>query len=78
MTFEVIAPFLKGFHLTLCSHLSSRDDDGWKLPDGAFFAYIHEKRDLGSITEEEARTLLNPLDYRDIPIPEEVIPVSRF
>jgi hypothetical protein len=24
MTFEVITPFLKGFHLSLCSHLSSR------------------------------------------------------
>jgi hypothetical protein len=78
MTFDVITPFLKGFHLTLCSHLSSRDDDGWKLPDGAFLAYIHEKRDLGSITEEEARAALNPPDYADIPIPEEVIPVSRF
>jgi hypothetical protein len=72
MTFDVITPFLKGFHLTLCSHLSSRDDDGWKLPDGAFLAYIHEKRDLGSITEEEARAALNPPDYADIPIPEEV------
>jgi hypothetical protein len=78
MTFEVITPFLKGFHLTLCSHMSSRDDDGWKLPAGAFLAYIHEKWDLGSIMEEEARASLNPPNYADIPIPEEVIPVSRF
>jgi hypothetical protein len=78
MTFEVITLFLKGFHLTLCSHLSSRDDDGWKLPDGAFLAYIHEKRDLGLVMEEEARASLNPPDYADIPIPEKVIPVSPF
>jgi hypothetical protein len=68
ITFEVITPFLKGFHLTLCSHLSSQDGEGWKLSDGAFLAYIHEKRDLGSITEEEARASLNPPDYADIPV----------
>jgi hypothetical protein len=31
MTFEDIHPYLKGFHLTLASHLSQRDKDGWKL-----------------------------------------------
>jgi hypothetical protein len=36
--FEVITPFLKSLHrsLSLLPSLSSRDDDGWKLPDGAF------------------------------------------
>jgi hypothetical protein len=41
-------------------------------------AYIHEKRDLGSITQEEARASLNPPDYADIPIPAVVSHVSRF
>jgi hypothetical protein len=36
-------------------------------------AYIHKKRDLGSITEEEARASLNPPDYVDIPIPEDLV-----
>jgi hypothetical protein len=78
MTFEAVTPFLKGFHLTLCAHLPSRDDDGWKLPEGSFLSYINEKRCCGSITEEEARASLNPPDHGDIPIPEQVLPVSRF
>jgi hypothetical protein len=78
MTFEVITPFLKGFHLSLCSHLSSRDDDGWKLPDGAFVAFINEKLELGLITEDEARAALNPPDYDDIPLPKRIEPVPRF
>jgi hypothetical protein len=78
MTFEIITPFLKGFHLTLCAHLSSRNDDGWKLPDRAFMAYVHEKQDLGLLDENEARAALNPPDYEDIPIPKKIKPVSRF
>jgi hypothetical protein len=45
MTFQVITRFLKGFRLSLCSHLPPRDDDGWKLPDRAFMAYVHEKQE---------------------------------
>jgi hypothetical protein len=78
MTFEIITPFLKGFHLTLCSHLSSRNDDGWKLPDRAFMAYIHEKQELGILSDDEARAALNPPDYEDIPVPKKIKPVPRF
>ena len=35
MTFEIIFPYLKGFHLTLASHLSNRDTTGWKLSKAA-------------------------------------------
>jgi hypothetical protein len=78
MTFESITPFLKGFHLSLSSHLPSRDDDGWKLPDRAFMAYIYDKQEKGLINEEEARSALNPPDYEDIPVPKTIKPVSRF
>jgi hypothetical protein len=78
MTFETITPFLKGFHLSLSAHLPSRDDDGWKLPDRAFMAYIHDKQEKGLINEDEARSALNPPDYDDIPIPKTIKPVSRF
>jgi hypothetical protein len=30
--YPVIAPYLKGFHLTLDSWREGRDDDGWKIP----------------------------------------------
>ena len=78
MTFEVITPFLKGFHLSLCSHLPSRDDDGRKLPDGAFMAYVHEKQERGLLNEESARTSLNPPDYVYIPVPKRTKPFTRF
>ena len=78
MTFEVITPFLKGFHLSLCSHLPSRDDDGWKLPEGAFVSYIYEKRELGYMTEAEAREALNPPNYEDIAVPTKIEPIYRF
>ena len=75
MTFEVITPFLKGFYLSLCSHLSSRNGDGWKLPDGAFVSYVNEKRERGLMTEDEARAALNTSDYDEIPVPKKVKPV---
>ena len=33
MTFDVIFPYLKGFHLTLSYHLPRRLEEGWKLSD---------------------------------------------
>ena len=33
MVYDSIFPYLKGFHLTLASHLPHRDDDGWKMTD---------------------------------------------
>lgn len=46
MTYEVIVPFLKGFHLCLSIHQDKRDDDGWKLTDKAWQAYLFDKNDL--------------------------------
>lgn len=40
MTFEVLVPFLKGFHLTLASHLPQRNKEGWKLTDKAWNSYM--------------------------------------
>jgi len=37
LTFEIIFPFLKGFHLTLCSHLCHRNYEGWKVNDMEWF-----------------------------------------
>lgn len=33
MNFEFMVPYLKGFHLTLASHLRKRDKEGWKFSD---------------------------------------------
>jgi hypothetical protein len=78
MTFEVITPFLKGFYLSLCSHLSPRNDHGWKLWDRAFVSYINEKRERGLMTEDKARAGLNPPNFDDIPVPKKRRLVPRF
>ena len=33
MTYDQIIPFLKGFHLTLCSHMRQRNEAGWKIQE---------------------------------------------
>ena len=33
MTFDQIFPYLKGFHLSLCSHLRQRNEEGWKTQE---------------------------------------------
>lgn len=52
MTYEVMVLFLKGFHLALASHNKQRDDEGWKLTDKAWEAYMMEK--YGSIDSTDS------------------------
>ena len=40
MTFDLFFAYLKGFHLTLSQHLPRRSDDGWKLSDLEWIAYV--------------------------------------
>ena len=47
MTYDILFPFLKGFHLTLASFLPQRDAEGWKLSDPAWFAYIEAQKERG-------------------------------
>lgn len=54
MTYEVLVPFLKGFHLVLASHQKQRDDEGWKFSDKAWEAYMMEK--YGTTDPTEAPT----------------------
>jgi hypothetical protein len=42
MTLEIMAPYLKGFHLTLSAHHNQRDADGWKITDCSWKIYIYQ------------------------------------
>jgi hypothetical protein len=42
MTFKVITPFLKGFHLILAKHLPRRDENSWKCSKKSYLAYVHQ------------------------------------
>jgi hypothetical protein len=45
MTYEDLAPYLKGFYLSLYLHLPHRDSEGWKMNEKRWDAYIHSKLD---------------------------------
>jgi hypothetical protein len=57
MTFDMLTHHLKGFHLALASHYPGRGDDGWKLNDQEWSAYLSLKMEQGLISEEEAELL---------------------
>jgi hypothetical protein len=48
MTHEGFRPFLKEIYLTLNSWRSQRDEDGWKMPDKRWVAYLAGCEDEGS------------------------------
>jgi hypothetical protein len=78
MMFELITPFLKGFHLSISGHLPRRNSEGWKIAERSWDAHVHQQVAEGLMTEEEATEALNPPDYEDIPTPKEAIPVARL
>ena len=43
MTYDLLFPFLKGFHLTLAQHLPCRDQEGWKIKEAAWAAFCHRE-----------------------------------
>jgi len=59
MTYEILFPFLKGFHLALCAHLPNRDDDGWKMRDLEWLGFLEERISKGKLSEEEKAELMN-------------------
>ena len=65
MTYELLFPFLKGFHLTLAQHLPCRDQEGWKIKEEAWVAFCH-------------REGLSMEDDDDNPPASTVKPVRRF
>ena len=45
MVYDILFPYLKGFHLTLSQHLPRRDDAGWKMNDLQWIGHIEDKVD---------------------------------
>jgi hypothetical protein len=72
MTYEDLAPYLKGFYLSLHHHLPRRDTKGWKMNEKRWDAYIHSKLDKEDVTPEEAHEMLHPPAHENITAPPEV------
>ena len=77
MTYDSLFPFLKGFHLTLSSHLPNRNEAGWKIRELEGIAHLETTRETGKLTSNQidhlAKATYDPLDH-----PTEVKPVPRF
>ena len=77
MTYDLLFPFLKGFHLTLCSFLPKRNDQGWKIKDLEWIGFLESSRSAGKLSDEEVQAAL---DYKYDPKyrPKFIVPVPRF
>lgn len=57
MTYEVLFPYLKGFHLTLSQHLPHRDEEGWKLKGDCLSQYLDNKLAHHLLSEQEVHDM---------------------
>ena len=78
MVYEVISPYLKGFHLTLARHLPQRDEGGWKLTDLDWIGHIETKVEQGQYSRAEADILIREASGTCKDAPTKVTPVPRF
>ena len=77
MTYDLLFPFLKGFHLTLCSFLPKRNEHGWKIKDLEWIGFLESSRSSGKLTDEEVQSAI---DYKYDPKfrPKTISVVPRF
>ena len=59
MVFDVLTPYLKGFHLLLAAHLPQRDEQGWKFSDAEFVAHLEDKIQEQEYTRKQAQAILD-------------------
>jgi hypothetical protein len=76
-TFTIVMPFLKGFHLTLSSHLPGRNLEGWKLGDRTWRVYQQDRVDRGELLQEEVDAEHAGADPDREP-PQRIKPVPRL
>jgi len=77
LTYDIIFPYLKGFHLTLCSYLPKRDEAGWKMKDLEWIAHLQSLKANNKISDIEIEQALN-FKYDPKSRPTSIIPVPRF
>ena len=78
MTHSVLFPYLKGFHLTLSSHLKNRDDEGWKLTDLDYIAYLEDKTEKQQLTDDEKERVVQSMPTSNPKPPIFIKPVKLF
>lgn len=77
MTYKLMVPFLKGFHLTLANHWPKRNSEGWKLTDTAWAAYLFEKGEKGADKSNYAANLGQSGKAIEMPKPPDFVEVLQ-
>ena len=57
MVYDVIFPYLKGFHLDLCKHYPKRDKEGWKMSDLEWIGLLESRVEEGRMSRKEMENL---------------------
>ena len=78
MTFPIIFPYLKGFHLTLASHLDNRDSGGWKINDLELLGHMEALKEKGLVSNVEVMENKKRSGFSHIRPPEKILLVPRF
>jgi hypothetical protein len=58
MTYSIVTPYRKCFHLMLVAHHPRGNVQGWKLSPRAWEAYMWGQESEGRLSEEEAQSFL--------------------
>jgi hypothetical protein len=53
MTYDLIATYLKGFHLTLASIHLNRDKEGWKMSKREWHSFLWDAREKGNLSTDQ-------------------------
>ena len=77
MAYDLLFSFLKGFHLTLCSFLPKRNEQGWKMKDLEWIGFLEVSRSAGKLTDEEVQAALD-IKYDPKFRPKTITVVPRF
>ena len=78
MTFPILFPYLKGFHLTLSSHLRNRDEEGWKISDLEMIGHVELLKEKGLVTEDIGNEYLREVGGKQDAPPKKIKLVPRF
>ena len=79
LTYEIVVPFLRGFHNTIDSWRDNRDEEGWKDEDLnlKWKDILSHFLALGKISDEMYENLITSHQSNNLP-PKFVIPVPRL
>jgi hypothetical protein len=77
ISFKMLTHHLKGFHLALVSHSPHWTDDGWKVSDAEWMAYLSLKVENNILSREEADLLALKTKVHEPSDPPERIPLIQ-